>query len=49
VCIRDHPADARQRLLFAGEMSWGDEPQGYGYQKLKQTFAWGFAEALGIR
>jgi hypothetical protein len=48
-CSRQDPDDKRQKLVYAGEMSWGDEPQGYGYQKLKQAFAWGYAEALGIR
>lgn len=49
ICMRDDPDDPRQRLVFAGEMSWGDEPCGYGYRRLKQALAWGFAKALGIR
>jgi hypothetical protein len=48
-CCRTDPDDPRQKLVFAGEMSWGDEPQGQGYQMLKRAFDWGFAEALGIR
>jgi hypothetical protein len=48
-CCRRDPDDNRQQLVYAGEMSWGDEPQGQGYKKLKQAFAWGYAEALGIR
>jgi len=48
-CSRSDPDDSRQVLVYAGEMSWGDEPQGYGFQKLKQAFGWGFAEALGVR
>lgn len=49
VCLRDDPDNPRQRLVFAGEMSWGDEPDGYGYQMLKQALAWGYANVLGIR
>jgi hypothetical protein len=49
VCCRDDPDNPRQTLVYAGEMSWGDEPSGYGYQMLKKALAWGFAEALGIR
>lgn len=48
-CSRQDPDDARQKLVYAGEMSWGDEPEGYGYRMLKQAFAWGFAKALGVR
>ena len=47
--LRDDPDDPKQRLLYAGEMSWGDEPGGQGYGMLKRAFCWGFAEALGIR
>ena len=48
-CSRVDTDDPRQKLVYAGEMSWGDEPEGHGYQMLKRAFAWGFAEALGIR
>lgn len=48
-CSRQDPDNSRQKIVYAGEMSWGDEPQGYGYQMLKKAFAWGVAEALGIR
>lgn len=48
-CCRLDPDDPRQQLVYAGEMSWGDEPTGDGYQKLKEAFAWGYAEALGVR
>ena len=48
-CSRQDPDDPRQKLVYAGDMSWGDEPDGYGYQKLKQAIAWGYAEALGVR
>jgi hypothetical protein len=48
-CSRTDPDDPRQKLVYAGDMSWGDEPEGTGYQMLKRAFAWGFAEALGVR
>ena len=48
-CSRQDPDDARQKLVYAGEMSWGDDPDGHGYRMLQRAFAWGFAEALGIR
>lgn len=48
-CSRPDPDDPRQKIVYAGEMSWGDEPDGYGYRMLKRAFTWGFAEALGIR
>ena len=48
-CERQDPDDARQKLVYAGDMSWGDDPDGHGYQMLKRAFAWGFAEALGVR
>ena len=48
-CSRIDPDDPRQKLVYAGEMSWGDEPEGRGYQMLKRAWAWGFTEALGLR
>lgn len=48
-CSRQDPDDARQKLVHAGDMSDGSEPDGEGYQMLKKAFAWGFAEALGVR
>ena len=48
-CYRSDPDNRKQKLVYAGDMSWGDEPDGRGYQALKRAFAWGFAEALGIR
>jgi len=37
-----------RRIVVAGEMSWGDEPEGYGYQLLKRAQAMGLLAALGI-
>ena len=48
-CSRTDPDDPRQKIVYAGEMSCGDEPEGHGYQQLKKALAWGFAKALGIR
>ena len=48
-CSRTDPDNPRQVLVYAGDMTYGDEPDGCGYQMLKQALAWGFAEALGIR
>lgn len=46
---RQDPDDPGQVLLYAGDMSWGDEPEGGGYRMLKQAYTWGYVEALGIR
>jgi hypothetical protein len=48
-CCRTDPDNPREMLVFAGDMSWGDEPDGYGYQMLKRAHTWGVAEALGLR
>jgi hypothetical protein len=37
-----------RRILVAGEMSYGDEPEGYGYQLFKRAQAMGLLAALGI-
>ena len=36
------------RVLTAGDMSWGDEPDGFGYQTLKHAEQLGILKALGI-
>lgn len=36
------------RIVVAGEMSWGDEPDGRGYQTLDWMFRLGVNELLGI-
>jgi hypothetical protein len=35
-------------VLTAGDMSWGDEPDGFGYQTLKHAEQLGILKALGI-
>lgn len=49
VTYRPDPDDATQMLLFAGDMSCGDEPDGGGYTELKEAFMLRIPEALGIR
>lgn len=43
------PDDESQQLLVAGELSYGDEPEGGGYLLLKDAFKLGIAETLGVR
>jgi len=40
--------DEDRFALFCGEMSWGEEPEGDGYQILKRMFLLGVDQALGI-
>lgn len=37
------------RVLTAGEMSWGDEPEGFGYQTLRDADRLGLLDTLGIK
>jgi hypothetical protein len=46
---RIDPDDKTQQIVFAGDMSWGDEPDGYGYGLLKQLLECGVDEVLGIK
>ena len=43
------PDNRKKVIVFAGDMSWGDEPEGGGYQYLKKLCLSGVAEALKIR
>jgi len=48
---RFRPADAKDVehvVVFAGEMTWGDEPAGSGYEYLKLGTSLGICELLGI-
>lgn len=49
ISSRLDPDDPTKLLVFAGEMSWGDEPQGGGYTLLAEADKNGVLEALGIR
>jgi DNA-directed RNA polymerase subunit RPC12/RpoP len=46
---RTDPDDGTQILVVAGDMSWGDEPDGAGYRYMKRIVYSGVAEILGIR
>lgn len=46
---RYDPDDENQKILVAGELSWGDEPEGAGYQALKNAERCGLFEFFGIR
>lgn len=46
---REDPDDKSQRILATGAMTWGDEPDGEGYQAIKRSFQLGIASPLGIR
>ena len=35
-------------MVFAGEMTWGDDPQGFGYQTLKSAYYLRLFEIFGI-
>jgi hypothetical protein len=45
----EDPDDPDQILVFAGEMSWGDEPQGGGYQAMRMLAQTGIGPAVGIK
>lgn len=46
---RTDPDDDTQILLVAGDTSWGNEPEGLGYQTLKTAQNLGLFEIFGIR
>ena len=37
------------QILVAGDMSWGDEPEGAGYQTIKAALILGFPCQFGVR
>ena len=52
-CFRDmafriDPDRAGRKVVVAGELSWGDEPDGRGYRTLKKAFGLGIAQQLGV-
>ena len=52
-CFRDlafriDPEKPGRKVVVAGELSWGDEPDGRGYQMLKKAFGLGIAQLLGV-
>jgi len=45
---RIDPLHPRRKVVVAGEMSWGDEPEGSGYQMFKKAFGLTIAQRLGV-
>ena len=37
------------KIVFAGDMSWGDEPEGGAYEAIKHAYFFGFPYALGCK
>ena len=48
LACRPDPEHPGRKVVVAGELSWGDEPDGFGYQTLKRAFGLGIAQALGV-
>lgn len=46
---RYDPDDEGQKIVVAGEMSWGDSPQGGGYQAFDAVAKLGLFEFFGLR
>jgi hypothetical protein len=46
---RIDPDDDEQRIVFAGEMSWGDEPEGFAYRTFRDADKLGMLDVFGIR
>lgn len=49
MAYRVDPDDANALLIFAGEGSWGDEPEGWGYTTLRDARTLGLFPVFGIR
>ena len=47
--FREDPEKPDRKVVVAGELSWGDEPGGYGYQLLKKAFGLTIAQLLGVK
>ena len=45
---RIDPLRPRRKVVVAGELSWGDEPEGSGYQMFKKAFGLTIAQRLGV-
>ena len=45
---REDPQDPGRKVVVAGDLSWGDEPDGAGYQLLKKAFGLTIAQLLGV-
>ena len=49
VSARGNPDNPKEVIICAGELSWGDEPQGRGFQTLKTILNSGVSNELGLR
>ena len=49
VASRIDPDDPTQVIVFAGEHSWGEEPEGGGYGYMKDILTTGLASFMGVR
>ena len=49
VSMRQDPDDAKTVLVFAGEMTWGDSPSGYGYGYIHKLMSTGLGASVGVR
>jgi hypothetical protein len=38
----------QEQVVFCGDMSWGDEPEGFGYGTFKRAELFGIPAALGV-
>ena len=48
LAFRDDPDKPGRKVVVAGELSWGDEPDGRGYQMLKKAFGLTIAQRVGV-
>lgn len=46
---RPDPDDPEQVILFAGDRTWGDSPDGHGYRTLRQADAFDLTSHFGVR
>jgi len=49
LATRFDPDDDDQQIVFAGEMSWGDEPEGFAYRTFRDADKLGMLDVFGIR
>lgn len=47
-CVRPDPDSPGKVIIFAGEMSWGDEPQGEAFKQLQRAELLGLYSVFGI-
>jgi hypothetical protein len=45
---RFDPDDVGKQIMFCGDMSWGDSPEGFGYTHVDQICRCGFQSWLGL-